>query len=859
MDYQYALLKEQHTGLEVTHANAYMFIDPNRAIQNQCLNGFFCSSDLEMESCPTGYWCAEATVEPRKCGILSMCSENAYYEIDFTNLLLGILMAVTLLFISSRAVRSQRLRESWSRNMIQSHSTKEVGDVAQAKINSEILSRDQPDSEQFEGDINPFTKHSSIAIELENIFYSPLGCDSPVLSDISASIPAGKMTLVLGPSGCGKTSLLDVIRTGGVKLSSGTVNFHLQQMSAITTDQEQHPVDTNIPEFTHTEIASPLLSSQNGNGTKSVCNILQKRNLAESIGLVPQDDILDRKLTVREHLLFHSLVRSRKSLSLAQAHRIVNKTLTDLGIAHVADAVIGGGENAAANISGGQLKRVNIACEMVAISSPGVLLLDEPTSGLDAAVAYELLESIEQLKVTKGITIVCVLQQPRHEIFTKMDHLLLMHPCGSLVYEGNTNGVTHFLQHSLRYKPYSFETSDADFCIDVLNAMKYETEVTSSFANNNSKSIRRSFAEAASNHPGGALAKNESQILFDVDTTSDEGDDIRQRKLDQYESMRDNSYSRQLMIGFQRFPRHCLKIWHMLTHERFYRQVYLETHRLVLVRLRDRGQLLIAMIINIVMAVALSSGFSIFFVDSYSDVFVPPVRDSVRPFYPSPLARYSDFNTNDFALRQLLFFTGAALGCASCLGSIPVFSGMKEVSQREKAAGVPLSAFGIGRMLGDLPFVLTMAMVFCGTWCSFGMPGTPGDWILTIGGTAYAASSIGYLASAISSPKNASVNAIIITFLCAVFSGVEPTLGQVERYSVICYPWYLSFATWTSEATYVTWARYLRDYDQVDVPIQEGADVYGYDVSHGLGRSIGSLIALGTGIRLIVLILIHYY
>ena len=68
---------------------------------------------------------------------------------------------------------------------------------------------------------------------------------------------------------------------------------------------------------------------------------------------------------------------------------IVDRVLSDLSIRHIADTVIGGDveTQAAANVSGGQLKRVNIACELVALSTPAALLLDEPTSGLDASIA----------------------------------------------------------------------------------------------------------------------------------------------------------------------------------------------------------------------------------------------------------------------------------------------------------------------------------------------------------------------------------------------------------------------------------------------------------------------------------------
>lgn len=584
---------------------------------------------------------------------------------------------------------------------------------------------------------------------------------------------------------------------------------------------------------------SPLLSS----GTTDIdVSPLNTQNLADYIGLVPQDDVLDRKLTVREQLLFHLQTRAKQVVHAEQAQLVVEKTLQDLGILHIADAVIGGGENLAANISGGQLKRVNIACELVAITAPAVLLLDEPTSGLDAAVASELIDCIDALKVTQGITILCVLQQPRHEIFAKMDHLLLMHPAGHLVYEGSVNTVNNFLTTQLGYSPYSAETSDADFCIDVLNDMRNIQQRRSLFQEKASQPGRNS------RHSAKYLALSDTGDLdLDVETNDIETD----------------IYLEEAQVSqpplFERFWTDLVssarKAKLAVSHERFYRQVYLQLQRLVTVRLRGRLQLIIYMAINIIMAVSLSSGFSIFFVgsSSYTSVLSPPAREELQSYYPGPLSTSSSRNVNQLSLNQLLFFMCGALGCASCLAAIPVFSGMHEVAQRENSTGTSLISFGLGRMIGDLPFIAINASVFCATWCAFGMPGRAQDWFVTILATAFASSSIGYLSSTLTDAKHADVVAIISTFLCCVFSGSEPTLNQVDRYPVISYPWYLSFGTWTSEATYVTWSRYLHDDGVVPEPVQEGANYYGYDVSHGLSRSISALFALGIAMRLLVL------
>jgi ABC-type multidrug transport system ATPase subunit len=126
---------------------------------------------------------------------------------------------------------------------------------------------------------------------------------------------------------------------------------------------------------------------------------------------------------------------------------MIEKVLSDLSIRHIGDTIIGGSREtqAAANISGGQLKRVNIACELVALSHPAALLLDEPTSGLDASIAYGLIESLEVIAAT-GITVLMALQQPRPEIFARMDRVVLMLNGGHIVYDGPPSEAAGYLQ-----------------------------------------------------------------------------------------------------------------------------------------------------------------------------------------------------------------------------------------------------------------------------------------------------------------------------------------------------------------------------------------------------------------------------
>ena len=48
--------------------------------------------------------------------------------------------------------------------------------------------------------------------------------------------------------------------------------------------------------------------------------------------------------------------------------------------------------------------------------------------------------------------------------------------------------------------------------------------------------------------------------------------------------------------------------------------------------------------------------------------------------------------------------------------------------------------------------------------------------------------------------------AIMLAAVLSELRTAEPTLSDVSRYPVVSWPWYISFAMWTSEATYTTWS-----------------------------------------------------
>jgi ABC-type multidrug transport system ATPase subunit len=95
------------------------------------------------------------------------------------------------------------------------------------------------------------------------------------------------------------------------------------------------------------------------------------------VGFVDQEDTLMSTLTVYETVLYSAVLRLPKDMSIEAKKFRTLETMQELGILGIKDSRIG--ETGKRSISGGEKRRVSIACELV--TSPSILFLDEPTSG----------------------------------------------------------------------------------------------------------------------------------------------------------------------------------------------------------------------------------------------------------------------------------------------------------------------------------------------------------------------------------------------------------------------------------------------------------------------------------------------
>ena len=95
------------------------------------------------------------------------------------------------------------------------------------------------------------------------------------------------------------------------------------------------------------------------------------------MGFVDQEDTLMSTLTVYETVLYSALLRLPREMSFEAKKFRTLETMHELGILGIKDSRIG--DSGHRSISGGEKRRVSIACELV--TSPSILFLDEPTSG----------------------------------------------------------------------------------------------------------------------------------------------------------------------------------------------------------------------------------------------------------------------------------------------------------------------------------------------------------------------------------------------------------------------------------------------------------------------------------------------
>ena len=165
------------------------------------------------------------------------------------------------------------------------------------------------------------------------------------VAEMDLCLSSGTVTAVMGRSGSGKSTLLHILG-GLLPPVTGKVFVGTTDLYALSEDAR-----------------AELRSS--------------------SLGIVPQQLMSLRALTVRENVLLSALLYGREQGVSAHADALMER----LGIAPLAHVY-------PSELSGGELRRMMIARALA--GTPQILLLDEPTGDLDAENTRRVLELVRE-------------------------------------------------------------------------------------------------------------------------------------------------------------------------------------------------------------------------------------------------------------------------------------------------------------------------------------------------------------------------------------------------------------------------------------------------------------------------------
>ena len=270
------------------------------------------------------------------------------------------------------------------------------------------------------------TDHVPASLHFSDISYT-LG-NRKILDGITGRVKPGQVMAIMGASGAGKSTFLDILAR---KNKKGTITGTTLVNGREVSDNEFRKV----------------------------------------VGYVDQEDTLMSTLTAYETVLYSALLRLPREMSLEAKKYRTLETMQELGILGIKDMTIGSSGKPMVriinlgtkpltghrSISGGEKRRVSIACELV--TSPSILFLDEPTSGLDAYNAHNVVESLATLARDYNRTVVLTIHQPRSNIVALFDHLVLL-AYGKTVYSGEFLQCHDYLERIGQPCPPGFNIAD---------------------------------------------------------------------------------------------------------------------------------------------------------------------------------------------------------------------------------------------------------------------------------------------------------------------------------------------------------------------------------------------------------------
>lgn len=190
-------------------------------------------------------------------------------------------------------------------------------------------------------------------------------------------------------------------------------------------------------------------------GTARVCGFdvrTDRQSVKKSIGIVFQDEVLDRDMTVRETLEFHGRIYSMpRSVRLAREKELLELVELEQKV-----------DVRTKHLSGGMKRRLEIARGLM--TRPRVLFLDEPTIGLDPQTRLRIWDYIKSIN-EEGTTI--FLTTHYMDEADRLSDRIEIIDHGKIIVSGTAESLKNTLGKDMIY----LETEDDDKAVEIARAI----------------------------------------------------------------------------------------------------------------------------------------------------------------------------------------------------------------------------------------------------------------------------------------------------------------------------------------------------------------------------------------------------
>lgn len=485
-----------------------------------CPGGWYCPDATRRIICPSGSFCPPGSVEPIACRDVAAgsCPEGSSREVVWVPLLIAVLLLALLTYGKCAATSPTGLL--WLRQLI----------GLPGPASGEGASPASPGEKGSAADVvalpsAPTVAASGAAVVPANIARGGLRIEfrdlklvtgpTTRLDGVSGTVRPGRFTAIIGGSGAGKTSLMNVLlaREGA---TAGSVAFYPALAASVTgfsSAASASPVAGSTP------TAAASVQPESTAEAAAAAPPVPASALRRVVGFVPQVDVMRRDMTVQQVLMHSARMRLPQNVAAAEAAARVDDVISVLDLERIRYTVIGGdgggsggssgsaggrraggcktavfswfasiaaclqcrrtaaaagsttgaGAGASAGsgsgISPGERKLVNVGMELV--SEPRLLCLDEPTTGVDASTAMRLARMVGSLCRSTGMTALAVLHQPRGEIYSLLDDIIVLVPGGRVAYAGSADGAVAYFASLGFACPH--KANKTDFLLDVVS------------------------------------------------------------------------------------------------------------------------------------------------------------------------------------------------------------------------------------------------------------------------------------------------------------------------------------------------------------------------------------------------------